>query len=101
MILQQSRLKTEFWVEALQTTVYVINLFTSKVIKLQVPQALCSRKTPKYDWLQIFRCEAQMFVPKIKQEKLAPRSKDFSRIRNLIGVVRISTMGSRTITTCT
>ena len=40
IMLQHSRLKLEFWVKALPTTIYLINLSPSKAIKIEVPHAL-------------------------------------------------------------
>ena len=39
-MLQHSGLKLEFWAEALQMGIYLINLSPSKEIKLEVSQAL-------------------------------------------------------------
>ncbi len=57
-MLQHAKLKTELWAEALQTVVYVINMAPSRAVGLQVPQALWFWKTPRYDRLRIFICEA-------------------------------------------
>ena len=43
-MLQQARLKLEFWAEAFQMAVYLINLASSRAIRLEVPQALWSGK---------------------------------------------------------
>ena len=69
-MLQHSGLKLEFWAEALQATVYLINLLPSKEIRLEVPQALWSGKEPAYDRLHIFGCEAYAFIPREKRTKL-------------------------------
>ena len=49
VMLQHARFRKEFGTEALQTTLYAINLSPAKPIKLQVLQALWTRKTPKYN----------------------------------------------------
>ena len=64
----------EFWAEALETAVSLINLSPSKAIRLEVPQALWSGKEPTYDKLHIFRCEAYAFIPRDKRTKLAPHA---------------------------
>ena len=74
-MLQHAKLKTEFWAQTMQIAMYIINLSPSTAVNQQVPQALWSRQTPKYDRIHIFGCEAYMFVPKGKRQKLAPRSK--------------------------
>ena len=66
VMLQYANLKKEFWAEALHTTVYVINLSPSTAIGQQVPQALWSGQTPRYDRLRIFGCKAYVFVQKGK-----------------------------------
>ena len=73
-ILQQAELKLEFWAEALQMAVYLINLESSREIRLEVPQALWSGKQPTYDRLRIFGCEAYAFIPRDKRTKLAPHA---------------------------
>ena len=73
-LLQPSGLNLEFWAEALQATVYVINMSSSKAIRLEVPQALWSGKEPSYDRLRIFGCEAYAFIPREKRTKLAPHA---------------------------
>ena len=73
-MLQHSILKLEFWAEALQTAVYLINLSLSKAIKLEMPHALWSWKEPAYDRLRIFGCEAYAFIPRDKRTKLSPHA---------------------------
>ena len=53
-MLQDFGLKVEFWTEALQIAVYLINLSPSKAIRLEVTQALWSRKEVIYDRFRIF-----------------------------------------------
>ena len=65
------RLKLEFRAEALQTTIYQVNLSQSKAIRPEVPQALCLGKQLTYDRLRIFRCEAYVaFIATEKRTKL-------------------------------
>ena len=73
-MLQHSGPTLEFWAEALQKAVYLINLSSSKVVRLEVPQALWSGKEPTYDRLRIFGCEAYAFIPREKRTKLAPHA---------------------------
>ena len=70
----QDGLKLEFWAEALQMVVYLINRASSRAIKLEVPQALWSGKQPTYNRLRIFGCEAYAFIPRDKRTKLAPHA---------------------------
>ena len=73
-MLQHSRLKLEFWAEALQTAVYLINLSPSKAILLEVPQVLWSGKEPTYDRLRIFVCKTYSLIPREKRTKLSPHA---------------------------
>ena len=70
-MLQHSRLKLELWAEVLQMAVYLINLSSSKAIRLEVPHALWSGKEPTYGRLHIFGCEAYAFIPREKRTKLS------------------------------
>ena len=71
-MLQQARVKLEFWAEALQTAVYLINMAPSKAIRLEVPQALWPGKQQPYDRLRIFGCEAYVFIPRDKRRSWHP-----------------------------
>ena len=73
-MLQHLSLKLEFQAEVVQTTMYLINLWPLKAIKLQVPQALCSDTQPNYNQLRIFGCEAYAFIPREKRTKLSPHA---------------------------
>ena len=73
-MLQHSELNLGFWAEALQTTIYLINLSPSKEIRLEVLHALWSGKEPAYDRFRIFGCEAYAFIPREKRTKLSPHA---------------------------
>ena len=76
-MVKQAGLNLEFWVEALPTTIHLINLSPSKAIKLQVPPTLLSGNQPTYNQLRIFGCEAEAYshLPHEKRTKLAPHSR--------------------------
>ena len=52
-MLQQAGMKLEFWAEALQTVVYLMNLSPLKAIMLEVLQTLWLGKEPTYDRLRM------------------------------------------------
>ena len=52
----------------------MINLSSSKAIRLKLTQILWSWKEPTYDRLCIFGCEAYAFIPHEKRTKLAPHA---------------------------
>ena len=64
-MLQDFGLKVEFWTEALQIAVYLINLSPSKAIRLEVLQALWLGKELTYDR------EAYAFLPRENRTKFA------------------------------
>ena len=71
-MLQHSGQKLEFWAEALQVAIYLINLSSSKAFRLVVPHVLWLGKEPTYDRLHIFGCEAYAFIPLERRTKLSP-----------------------------
>ena len=77
-MLQHLSLKLEFQAEVVQTTMYLINLWPLKAIKLQVPQALCSDTQPNYNQLRIFGCEAYEHILREKRTKVAAQRENAS-----------------------
>ena len=74
-MLKHSGLGDGFWAEALLTAVHIINLSPSRPLEDKVPQELWSEKTPDYNRLRIFGCEAYALVPKDDRRKLESRSR--------------------------
>jgi hypothetical protein len=73
-MLHHANLSQGFWAEAVRIAVHVINVLPSTVKGLKVTQELWTGKTPNYDHLKVFGCEAYVHVPKQLGQKL-----DFQR----------------------
>ena len=54
----------EFWVEAVNTTVYLINKEPSSPLDFEVLEEKWLGKNISYDHLKVFGCEAFIHVPK-------------------------------------
>ena len=63
-MLHHANLPQGFWPEVVRTTVHVINLSPSAAKGLKVAQEVWTGKTPHYDHLRVFGCEAYAHVPK-------------------------------------
>ena len=74
-MLQHSGLSNGFWVEALLTTVHIINMSPSRPLRLKIPQEIWTSSKSSYDKLRIFGCEAYALIPKYDHRKLEPRSR--------------------------
>ena len=74
-MLSNASLPNGFWVEALATTVHLINRSPNNKLDLKVAEELWSGKPPLYKHLRVFGCEAFCHIPKEFQDKLAPKSK--------------------------
>ena len=56
-----------FWVEAVATTVHVINRLPNKKLNLKVTKEIWSRKPPSYKHLRVFDCELPCFKASLRQ----------------------------------
>ena len=74
-MLHHANLPQGFWAEAVQTVVHVINLSPNTAKGLKVAQELWTGKTPHYDHLRVFGCEAYVHVPKQFRQKLDFKSR--------------------------
>ena len=74
-MLHHANLPQGFWVEAVRTAIHVINLSPSTAKGLKVAQELWTGKTPNYDHLRVFGCEAYVHVPKQLRQKLDFKSR--------------------------
>ena len=74
-MLQHFGVSDGFWVEALVTSVHIINMLSSRPLGLRVPQELWTNSKPNYDTLRIFRCEVDALIPKDDRRKIELRSR--------------------------
>ena len=73
----------EFWVEAVDTTCYLINRSPSSALEDKTPQAVWTGKKPSLSHLRAFGCDAYVHVPKEKQTKLDSKSE---KSASLLGI---------------
>ncbi|KAK3031457.1 hypothetical protein RJ639_036517 [Escallonia herrerae] len=71
-MLSNVRLLKEFWIEAINTTTYLINRSPSTAIDCKAPKEIWSGKHVNYENLRIFGCPAYAHV---NDGKLEPRTK--------------------------
>ena len=64
-----------FWVEALATTVHLIDRSLKKVLDTKVVEEVWLGKPPSYKHLRVFGCKAYSHISNEFHDKLAPRSK--------------------------
>nr|KYP75873.1 Copia protein [Cajanus cajan] len=59
-----------FWAEAINTSIYLLNLLPTKALKGKTPyETWCGRK-PSAEHLEIFGCVCHTHVPNVKRDKL-------------------------------
>jgi len=74
-MLSAIELGQEFWVEAVETTCYLVNRSPSSALKDKTPQEVWTGKKPSLSHLRVFGCDAYVHVPKEKRTKLDSKSK--------------------------
>nr|KYP36517.1 Retrovirus-related Pol polyprotein from transposon TNT 1-94 [Cajanus cajan] len=69
-LLFEKGLPKTFWAEAVNTSVYLLNLLPTKALKGKTPyEAWCGRK-PSVEHLKIFGCVCYTHVPNVKRDKI-------------------------------
>eukprot|EP00253_Pinus_taeda_P002397 PITA_02397 len=74
-MLSGAGLGREFWVEAAETTCYLVNRSPSSALEDKTPQEVWTGKKPSLSHLRVFECDAYVHVPKEKRTKLDSKSK--------------------------
>ena len=69
-MLKLAKLPKSFWSEAINTTVYLINISPSVLLDFDIPQRVWTRKGVLYSHLKMFGCKAFMHVPNEQRSKL-------------------------------
>eukprot|EP00253_Pinus_taeda_P015414 PITA_15414 len=69
-MLSGARLGQEFWVEAVETTCYLVNRSPSSSLEDKTPQEVWTGKKPSLSHLRVFGCDAYVHVSKEKRTKL-------------------------------
>eukprot|EP00253_Pinus_taeda_P016081 PITA_16081 len=73
-MLSGARLGQEFWVEAVETSCYLVNRSPSTTLEDKTPQEVSTGKKPSLSHLRVFGCDAYVHVPKEKMTKLDSKS---------------------------
>eukprot|EP00253_Pinus_taeda_P032839 PITA_32839 len=74
-MLSGAGLGQEFWVEAVETTCYLVNRSPSSALEDKTPQKVWTGKKPSLSHLRVFGCDAYVHVPKEKRTKLNSKYK--------------------------
>lgn len=74
-MLSEFGLLEEFWAEAVNTAIYLVNLSPSSAIKISTPFELRHKRMADNSRLRIFGCIAYLLIPKEHRIKLEPTSK--------------------------
>ena len=69
-------LPMHMWEEATNTTVYMQNKISHKVLENKTPEEMFSREKSEVNHLRIFGCLIFVHVPKEKRTKLDPSKKN-------------------------
>eukprot|EP00253_Pinus_taeda_P023270 PITA_23270 len=73
-MLSGARLGHELWVEAVDTTCYLVNRSPSSALEDKTAQEVWTGKKPSLSHLRVFGCDAYVHVPKEKLTKLDSKS---------------------------
>ena len=73
-MLSNAGLGKEFWAEACNTAVYLINRSPSSRLNFEIPEEEWQGRRISYSHLKVFGCQAFAHVPKEKRSKLDPKS---------------------------
>lgn len=71
----QSDLPKQFWIEAVNTTTYLINRGPSVPLEHKIPEEVWSRKKVKLSHLKVFGCVVHVHISDQGRNKLDPKSK--------------------------
>jgi transposase InsO family protein len=74
-MLQNRSVPNRFWVEAVFTTVYLLNRSPTMAVKQKTPEEAWSGRKPKVSHLKVFGSTAYTWIPAEKRTKLDPKSK--------------------------
>jgi len=73
-LLFQAAIPPSYWVEALRTATYLLNILTTKTLKFSTPHATLFGIAPSYDHLRVFGCKCYPNLSATAPHKLARRS---------------------------
>lgn len=73
-LLLNSRLRKDFWAEAVCTAAYIINRSPTRALDYRTPEELWSGKKPNLEHMRVFGCPAMVHIPKQRRLKWDPKS---------------------------
>ena len=73
-LLFQASMPPSYWVEALATATYLLNILPTKTLQFVTPHFALHGKLPSYDHLRVFGCVCYPNLSATASHKLAPRS---------------------------
>jgi hypothetical protein len=69
-MLNGARIAQELWAEAIETAIYLVNIYSSSMLVNTTLNEVWSGKNPSLKHLKVFGCHAFVHVPKEKRRKL-------------------------------
>ena len=75
----------QFWVDAVDTVVYLINIETSSSLDGRIPEEAWTSKKVNYSFIRTFGCEEFVHIDKDYNKKLAVKSKKCTFIDDATG----------------
>jgi hypothetical protein len=75
-MLQNRCVPNRFWVEAVFTTVYLLNRSPMMAVKQKTPEEAWSGRKPKVSHLKVFGSTTYTWIPDEKRTKLDPKRKN-------------------------
>lgn len=75
-MLFDAELPKEFWAEAVNTAVYLINRSPTRGLNGRTPNEIWSGHVPDLSHLRVFGCKAMVHIPKQRRRKLDPKSRE-------------------------
>jgi hypothetical protein len=75
-MLSHSKLSKDFWGEALNTVVHLINLSPSHALDGDIPKRVWKDKDISYDHLRVFSCRTFVHIPNDERSKLDSKTKE-------------------------
>ncbi|KAK8921663.1 hypothetical protein KSP39_PZI019972 [Platanthera zijinensis] len=75
-MISQAGIGKQFWAEAVQTAVHLINLSPSAPLNGDIPERVWSGKEVSYGHVRVFGCKVHVHVPKEERSKLDEKSRE-------------------------
>jgi hypothetical protein len=73
-LLNDARMKKEFWAEAVSTAAYLVNRSPTRSIGGKTPEEIWTGRKPNLKHLRVFGSTVMVHVPKVKRKKFNPKA---------------------------